>query len=121
MNVDELVARVREAIRTGTVDGRRLEGCAFGPCSSSRSRGGAGCHMCDEIATLPQPRRRGAPLVVEAADAAWFGGDAGAEELHQRELANPTRDGAPKLSGERERGNLAFQKRRRQGPHRGNA
>lgn len=31
---------------------------------------------------------------------------------------NPERDGAPKLSGERQRGNLAFQKRNRVGPHR---
>lgn len=107
--------------RVDELTGEGREGCGFGPCLDSRERGGAGCHLCDVIAKLPQPRRRGAPLVDDAADGAWFGGDAGAEELHQRELVNPTRDGAPKLSGERERGNLAFQKRRRQGPHRGNA
>lgn len=37
-----------------------------------------------------------------------------------RAEANPTRDGSPKLAAEKKR-NLIFEKRRRQGPHRGNA
>jgi len=108
MTVEELVEKVREAIRTGTdADGRRLEGCAFGPCRDSRERGGAGCHLCDVIAKLPQPpsSRR----VV------------GELEIHDREKANAARDGDPKLSGAKQRRHPMFEKRRRQGPHRGNA
>jgi len=39
----------------------------------------------------------------------------GEVEAHQH---NPERDGAPTLAGERKRGSLAFEKRRRVGPHR---
>lgn len=117
MNVDELVERVREAIRTGTgPDGRRLEGCAFGSCSSSRERGGAGCHLCDVIAKLEQPSDRAARRLAAAADAAAVDAD-----VHEREHKNPTRDGAPTLSGEKERRHPMHEKRRRQGPHRSNA
>jgi len=114
VNVDELVERVREAIRTGTVDGRRLEGCAFGPCSSSRSRGGAGCHLCDVIAKLEQPGARAERLRL--ADAAAVDAD-----VHAREHKNAARDGDPKLSGAKERRHPMYEKRKRQGPHRGNA
>ncbi len=111
MNVDELVERVREAIRSGTgPDGRRLEGCAFGPCSSSSARGGAGCHLCDVIAKLPQPRN-----LARLADAAAVDAD-----VHDREHKNPARDGAPTLSGEKERRHPMHEKRRRHGPHRSN-
>jgi hypothetical protein len=77
----------------------RPEGCGFGPCRNSIERGGQGCRLCDVIAKLPQPK------ALEAV----------------KEQDNPERDGAPKLAGERKRGNLAFQKRHREGPHRGNA
>ncbi len=111
MNVDELVERVREAIRTGTDPdtGRRLEGCAFGPCSSSRARGGEGCYLCDVIATLPQPTRRGG-LVDASAD----------DPADEKPQANAARDGDPTLAGARERRHPMWEKRRRQGPHRGN-
>jgi hypothetical protein len=112
VNVDELVERVREAIRTGTVDGRRLEGCAFGPCSSSRSRGGAGCYLCDTIARLEQPIALGRALTDAAAVDA---------DVHDREHRNAARDGDPKLSGAKERRHPMYEKRRRQGPHRSNA
>ncbi len=81
-----------------------IEGCGFGPCRDSRERGGGGCDLCDRVAHLPQPpaSRR----VV------------GELEIHEREHTNAARDGDPKLSGEKDRGNLAFQKRRRVGPHR---
>jgi len=106
VNVDELVERVREAIRNGTgPDGRRLEGCAFGPCRDSRERGGAGCHLCDVIAKLPQPQKLTRPL------------EAG-EDLAPDKAA---RDGDPKLSGAKQRRHPMFEKRRRQGPHRGHA
>jgi hypothetical protein len=86
------------------LDGRRLEGCAFGPCRDSIKRGGVGCYLCDRIATLPQPPP--SSLI------------AGALEIYDREHANAARDGDPKLAGEKKRGNLAFEKRRRVGPHR---
>ena len=121
MTIDELVERVREAIRTGTdPDGRRLEGCGFGPCSSSRRRSGPaapGCYLCDTVAGLPQPARRAIVVGVELE-----AGPAPALEDGGRASSRPdTRDGASKLAGEKDRGNLAFQKRRRQGPHRSNA
>jgi hypothetical protein len=91
--------------RVDELTGEGREGCGFGPCRDSRERGGAGCYLCDVIAKLPQPARRGG-LVDAAAD------------VNERETANPERDGAPKLSGERKRGNLAFERRHRVGPHR---
>lgn len=33
-------------------------GCALGPCVKSAQRGGPGCHLCDVIAKLDQPRLR---------------------------------------------------------------
>lgn len=39
-------------------------------------------------------------------------------EEQAADTSNPERDGAPKLSAERKRGNLAFEKRHRVGPHR---
>lgn len=115
VNVDELVERVREAIRTGTgPDGRRLEGCAFGPCRDSRDRGGAGCHLCDVIAKLPQPGAdRAARRLADAA--------AGDADVHEREHKNAARDGDPKLAGAKQRKHPMWEKRKRQGPHRGNA
>ena len=89
--------------------GRRLEGCAFGPCLASSSRGGAGCHLCDVIAKLPQPARRGG-LVAATEDPADV-----------KPQANPARDGDPKLAGAKERRHPMYEKRRRQGPHRSNA
>lgn len=83
--------------------GAAPEGCGFGPCWNSLERGGASCDMCDRVAHLPQPVFR---------DAAG---------LRARDTKNAGRDGAPKLSGERERTPLAFRKRHREGPHRGNA
>lgn len=80
----------------------RPEGCGFGPCRNSLERGGDGCDLCDRVAKLPQPKR-----AIAAADPA-----------DERKQANAARDGAPKLSGEKKRGNLAFEKRRRVGPHR---
>ena len=84
--------------------GAPFEGCGFGPCSSSRARGGAGCYLCDVIAALPQP---GARRQLEAADV--------------KPQANAARDGDPKLAGAKERRHPMYEKRRRQGPHRGNA
>ena len=46
---------------------RKNPGCAFGPCNDSKQVGGPGCHLCDDIATLPQ-KRRGAS-VDDAPDA----------------------------------------------------
>lgn len=77
------------------------EGCGFGPCINSRERDGTGCDLCDRVAHLPQPVFR--------------------DVLRIRENKNAARDGAPKLSGERERKNIAFRPRHRDGPHRGNA
>ena len=54
--------------------------------------------MCDVVAMLPQQRTM--------------------DVLREQERKNASRDGAPKLSGEKTRGNLAFQKRKRVGPHR---
>lgn len=36
---------------------RKNPGCAFGPCNDSAQVGGPGCHLCDDIATLPQKGR----------------------------------------------------------------
>jgi hypothetical protein len=88
--------------RVDELTGEGREGCGFGPCLDSRERGGAGCRLCDVIAKLPQPERLTRPLEA--------GEDVSAEAA--------ARDGEPKLSGERKRGNLAFEKRRRVGPHR---
>lgn len=71
-----------------------MAGCAsLGGCDHSQSNGGAGCHLCDVIAKLPQPRFR--------------------ETIRAGEKA--TRDGDPKLAAERKRGNLMFRKRQRAG------
>lgn len=118
------------------VDGRRVdeitgegrEGCGFGPCLSSTSRGGAGCYLCDTIAAMPQPANLARAVVESAAPVL---GAAGVELLPPasmpieleptRKQSNPGRDGAPKLSGEKDRRHPMFEKRRRDGPHRGNA
>ena len=42
---------------TATNSTRRNPGCAFGPCNDSKFVGGPGCHLCDDIATLPQRGR----------------------------------------------------------------
>ena len=100
--------------RVDELTGQGLEGCGFGPCLDSRARGGRGCYLCDTIAELPQPHARAAAGLapdVAAVDA----------DVHEREHKNATRDGAPKLSGEKERQHPMFEKRRRDGPHRGNA
>ncbi len=110
-----------------TGDGR--EGCGFGPCLASRERGGRGCTLCDVIAKLPQPGN----LARQADAAAAVAPVLEAEGLDLlppaptplelepvRAQQNPTRDGAPKLSGERERRHPMFEKRRRDGPHRSN-
>jgi hypothetical protein len=77
-----------------------VKGCAsLGGCEDSAANGGSGCYLCDVIAKLPQPK-------------------SAIELMNDREQKNAARDGAPKLSGEKKRGNLAFQKRRRVGPHR---
>jgi hypothetical protein len=44
---------------------RRNPGCAFGPCNDSKQYGGRGCHLCDDIATLPQ-RGRGVTIDEDA-------------------------------------------------------
>ncbi len=49
--------------------------------------------MCDRVAMLPQP------------------------VIRDSVRGKATRDGQAKLSGEKEHGNLAFQKRKRVGPH----
>jgi hypothetical protein len=88
--------------RVDELTGEGREGCAFGPCRDSRDRGGAGCYLCDTIAHLEQPAAR----------------QAAAAEVREAEKTNAARDGDPKLAGEKKRGNLAFEKRRRVGPHR---
>lgn len=108
------------------IDGRRVdeltgegrEGCGFGPCLNSLERGGRGCYLCDTIARLEQPaaRARGASSAGQALDAAAAGAD-----VHEREHRNATRDGDPKLAGAKARRHPMFEKRRRDGPHRGNA
>jgi hypothetical protein len=72
-----------------------MRGCAdVGGCDDARDNGGAGCHLCDVIAKLPQPRTAMDRL-------------AGTDNI--------TRDGeAERKGGE----NLAFKKRHRVGPHR---
>lgn len=90
--------------RVDELTGEGREGCAFGPCLDSIERGGRGCYLCDTIARLPQPRRS-----IAAADPA-----------DERKQTNAARDGAPKLSGEKERRHPMFEKRRRDGPHRSN-
>jgi hypothetical protein len=80
-----------------------MTGCAsLGGCADSTANGGAGCYLCDVVAKLPQPKTA-------------------LDLISDREQKNATRGGAEKLSGERTRGNIAFRKRHRQGPHRGNA
>jgi hypothetical protein len=72
-----------------------MAGCsAIGGCDDSLAHGGAGCHLCDVVAKLPQPRTA----------------------MHRLEQAtNATRDGeADRKGGD----NLAFKKRHRVGPHR---
>lgn len=62
--------------------------------------GGCGdptCYLCTVVAKLPQPETY-------------------AERRARKKAENVARDGAPKLAGERPRGNLAFQKRHRVGP-----
>lgn len=97
--------------RVDELTGEGREGCGFGPCLASSSRGGAGCYLCDTIARLPQPRN-----LARLADAAAVDAD-----VHEREHRNAARDGAPTLSGEKERRHPMHEKRRRQGPHRSNA
>lgn len=75
--------------------------CAFGPCPRSLERGGPGCDMCDRVAKLPQPVFKDA--------------------IHEREKINPERDGVPTLAAAKERRHPMWEKRHRQGPHRGNA
>jgi hypothetical protein len=69
--------------------------CALGTCVDPD------CYLCAVVAKLPQPES--------------------AAEREERKAANATRDGAPTLAGERKRKNIAFRKRHREGPHRGNA
>lgn len=88
--------------RVDELTGEGREGCGFGPCLDSLERGGRGCTLCDVTAKLPQPGARR----LESADV--------------KPQANAARDGAPKLSGEKDRRHPMFEKRRRQGPHRGN-
>lgn len=64
------------------------------------------CRLCTVIADLPLNGR-----IAAAVDA----------DVHEREHKNAARDGAPKLAAEKERRHPMFEKRRRQGPHRGNA
>jgi hypothetical protein len=100
-------------------DGRRVdeftgegrEGCGFGPCLDSIERGGCGCYLCDTVARLEQPAARRRSLDAAAADA----------NVHEREHTNAARDGDPKLAGAKSRRHPMWEKRRRQGPHRGNA
>lgn len=94
--------------RVDELTGEGREGCAFGPCLEAIERGGRGCYLCDVIAKLPQPK----PARLVAAAAA---------DVHEREHTNAARDGVPKLSGEKTRRHPMFEKRHRDGPHRGNA
>lgn len=97
--------------RVDELTGEGREGCGFGPCLDSIERGGRGCYLCDTIAKLEQPAARRRSLTASAVDV----------DVHEREHANPARDGDPKLSGAKERRHPMFEKRRREGPHRGNA
>jgi hypothetical protein len=75
--------------------GVMARGCAdIGGCDDSVVNGGTGCHLCDVVARLPQPRTA-------------------MDRLEQ--AANVTRDGEAELKGGE---NLAFKKRHRVGPHR---
>jgi hypothetical protein len=51
---------------------RRNPGCAFGPCNDSKFVGGPGCHLCDDIATLPQ---KGSGVRVDSNDDTPDGGN----------------------------------------------
>jgi hypothetical protein len=70
--------------------------CAFGTCPRSKANGGRGCRLCDVIARLPK--------------------NASVLDLQKADLANPIRDGNPKLAGERKRSAVSI-KRQRQGPN----
>jgi hypothetical protein len=82
--------------------------CAFGPCGRTDEieagpglvfwRGRYQCYLC-YVLPIRFPKQ---PVIAD----------------RQRASLNPTRDGEPKLAGERQRQNLAFVKRRRVGPHR---
>lgn len=90
--------------RVDELTGEGREGCGFGPCVDALERGGRGCHLCDVIAHLKQPRGR-----------------VTADPQDEKEQNNPERDGAPTLAGTRERRHPMWEKRHRDGPHRGNA
>lgn len=97
-------------------------GCASPTgCDDSVANGGAGCHLCDVVAHLPErPLKCGRPigkdLLCELVEGhpSWV---ACRNASTQKKAENETRDGDPKLAAERKRGNLAFQKRNRQGPN----
>jgi hypothetical protein len=76
-----------------------MSSCAIETCERSAQRGGPGCDMCDRVAMLPQPRTM--------------------ETIRAKDKA--TRDGTPTLAAAKERRHPMWEKRRRDGPHRGNA
>jgi hypothetical protein len=68
--------------------------CAVGTCENPA------CYLCLTVAKLPQPRFKG---------------------RDGRDGEKATRDGQPKLAGERKRKDIMFRKLHRDGPHRVNA
>lgn len=73
-------------------DPGKTRGCAFGNCENASENGGKGCHMCDVVAKLPQPKFRSKGALVE--DDVFEAGAADAEEtvtaaLHGKVAAPP--------------------------------
>lgn len=94
-----------------------IEGCGFGPCVDSLERGGAGCDLCDRVAHIP-PVEQCPKDVGDQRCRLEAGHEPPCDAPRRAEKVDtaPTRDGDPKLAAERKRGNLAFQKRHREGP-----
>jgi len=70
-------------------------------CAGMFGCGDVTCRLCTVVAHLPQVRTMDA--------------------IHERDTKNTARDGDAKLSAAKERRHPMWQKRHRDGPHRGNA
>lgn len=97
--------------------------CAMGPCDDSVENGGKGCYLCDVVAKIQPPEP--CPRKVDGRKCRRIKGHSNRcvpypKKKKQASDVRPgdVRDGAPRLSGMKRRGNLAFEKRQRVGPHR---
>src|SRR5262245_22207336 len=117
-----LLEPLRRPLRGPLANAKRVRGSAVGCCATGTCTDPQ-CPLCVEL-----PKRF--PPVVPCPQIVWTGkrrapcrlvaGHPGLCKPSSRvvEEKPDTRDGAPKLAGERKRGNLAFQRRLRLGPHR---